>query len=201
MSQLRGPGRFFGRTFSIVFALVLLTGLTAASALSARGGNASRRDCRPIPRGVKCSPGDGRVPPGGAGSTSHRGWPRITGIRWQVISDSSRGEQRTGTRWNDELLGRNGSDTLDGAGGNDVLWGDSNPDLNGPGQHDTLSGGAGNDWIYASHGSNTIDGGPGNDHITAAFGHGTIDCGPGRDHYKVRRGGHYKVRNCEVKGR
>jgi Ca2+-binding RTX toxin-like protein len=189
------------RTFSLALATALLAALGTAGALWASGGNASPSDCRPIPSGVKCVPGDGRVPPGGHGSTSHEGWPRITGIRWQVIADSNSGEQRTGTQWNDMLLGRNGSDTLAGADGDDVLWGDSNAQLNGPGQHDTLSGGPGNDWIYASHGSNTIDAGPGNDHITAAFGHGTIDCGPGRDHYKVRHGGYYKVRNCEVKGR
>jgi hypothetical protein len=199
MQGMNGPEN--RRAFTLALATAVLTMLATAAALWASGGNASPRDCRPIPHGVKCVPGDGRVPPGGSGSTSHAGWPRITGIRWQVISNSNSGEQRTGTRWNDELLGRNGSDTLDGADGNDVLWGDSNAQLNGPRQHDMLSGGVGNDWIYASHGRNTIDGGPGNDHITAAFGRGTIDCGPGRDHYKVRHGGYYKVRNCEVKGR
>jgi RTX calcium-binding nonapeptide repeat (4 copies) len=199
MSYVDGPGRRLTFTLALATALAVAVGIPAA--LLAHGGNATPSDCRPIPAGVKCQPGYGRHAPGGSGSTSHAGWPGFTGIRWQVISNSNRGEQRTGTQWNDELLGRNGSDTLSGGPGRDVIWGDSNPTLNGPGQHDVLSGDGGSDWLYASHGHNTIDGGPGNDHITAAFGHGTIDCGPGRDHYKVRHGGHYKVRNCEVKGR
>ncbi|MCW3064348.1 MAG: calcium-binding protein [Solirubrobacterales bacterium] len=187
-----------------MFGSALLVALAAATALAAhpaRQRQATVADCLPIPPGVKCQPGLGKHAPGGSGSTSHAGWPGFTGIRWQVISNSNTGETRVGTQWNDELLGRNGSDHLSGGAGRDVIWGDSNATVNGPGQHDVLDGGPGADWIYASHGSNVITGGPGNDHITAAFGHGTIDCGPGSDHYKVRGGGHYTVRNCEHKGR
>jgi hypothetical protein len=191
----RGPGRIGG-----VFALTFLAVLSTAAALSAQPAatrNATTRDCKPIPRGVKCRPGHGEHKPGGRnGSTSHAGWPGFTGIEWQVISNSNNGETRTATKWNDELLGRNGSDTLSGGPGNDVIWGDSNAALNGPAQHDVLSGGDGADWIYGSHGTNTITGGPGNDRILAAFGHGTIDCGPGNDTVAARHG-HYKLKNCE----
>ena len=185
---MRGPIR------SLILAVALVAAGTVAAL--AAGNDATPADCQPIPAGVKCVPGYGQKVPGGKnGSTSHKGWPAFTGIRWQVTTNSSKGFTRTGTRWNDEMLGRNGSDTLNGGDGNDVLWGDSNPDLNGTRQHDTLDGGSGNDWIYASHGTNTIKGGPGSDHILAAYGKGTIDCGPGNDTVAAKKT--YKVRNCE----
>jgi hypothetical protein len=185
---MNGPGK----VLAIAAAVAALGTGVAVAALD----DATIADCQPIPAGVKCQPGYGQKVPGGRnGSTSHKGWPAFTGIRWQVITNASIGFARTGTRWNDELLGRNGSDTLNGGSGNDVLWGDSNPDLNGPRQHDTLSGGGGSDWIYASHGRNTISGGSGRDHILAAYGRGTIDCGPGYDTFAAIKT--YKVRHCE----
>jgi hypothetical protein len=188
------------RRFWGVLAVVVLAALGAATTLWARPAapnDATAADCKPIPAGVKCKPGHGEHKPGGRnGSTSHAGWPGFTGIEWQVISNSNRGETRTGTQWNDELLGRNGSDTLSGGAGDDVIWGDSSATVNGSSQHDVLDGGPGNDWIYGSHGRNTIAGGPGNDRILAAFGHGTIDCGPGNDTVAARHG-HYTLKNCE----
>jgi Ca2+-binding RTX toxin-like protein len=189
MSPMHGPGR----RFALLFALVLVAGLGAATALQARPSGATNGDCGHFDRSkIKCRAGHGsRAAP----TPTHRHWPAFTGIRWQVIANSDRGEYVSATRWADELLGRNGSDTIRGGGSSDVIWGDSNPYFNGTGQHDVLDGGAGNDWIYASHGSNMITGGPGNDHILAAFGHGTIDCGSGYDTVAAKRT--YKVRNCE----
>ena len=160
---------------------------------------ATTGDCGTIPADVKCEAWRGRqTADGGKGGISHRGWPGITGLRWQVIVDANRGERLTGTFLNDELLGRNGSDVLVGGGGHDVLWGDSNIEHNGSRQRDRLEGGAGNDWLYASHGTNTIKAGPGNDHVIAYYGRGTIDCGPGRDTVRVRGGVNaYRLKGCE----
>lgn len=152
--------------------------------------------CVPLP-GVQCHAGNGRHTPGGGGSVSHAGWPDITGVL--SMADAG-GRRATGTALNDELLGGDGSDTLIGGPGDDVLWGDSNPVGNDTWQHDSLWGGSGADWIYTSHGTNAVHAGPGDDHVWAYYGHGTIDCGPGHDIVRVRPGGSYRLRNCEVVG-
>jgi len=160
---------------------------------------ATTGDCGTIPQDVTCEAWRGRqTADGGEGGTSHRGWPGITGLRWQVVVDANRGERLTGTFLNDELLGRNGSDVLIGGAGHDVLWGDSSIAHNGSRQRDRLEGGAGNDWLYASHGTNTIKAGPGNDHVIAFYGRGTVDCGPGRDTVRVRGSvDAYRLKGCE----
>lgn len=148
---------------------------------------------------VHCKAPGGTQTPGGGTSASHKGWPLITGFQLQVIDNNDRGRRLTGTYLNDELLGRNGSDTLTGGPGDDVLWGDSNPQYNGPRQRDRLDGGPGDDWLFASHGTNTMLAGPGNDHVTAWFGRGVIDCGPGRDVLDLNdsRRRLWKIRGCE----
>lgn len=161
---------------------------------------ANCEDCRPIASGTKCELWyGGQTSDGGEGGISHKGWPGLTGIRWQALDDSrSAGKTRDGTDLNDGLYGRHGSDTLDGRGGDDVLWGDSKiSPANGTGQKDRLTGGDGDDWIYASHGKNTIDAGAGDDTIIAYYGRGTVDCGSGRDTISVRKSGPYRLRGCE----
>ncbi len=161
---------------------------------------ANCEDCRPIASGTKCELWyGGQTSDGGVGGISHKGWPGLTGIRWQAIDDSkSAGKKRDGTGLNDGLYGRHGSDTLNGLGGDDVLWGDSKiSPANGPGQKDKLTGGDGDDWIYASHGRNTIDAGAGNDNITAYYGRGTVDCGAGRDTVTVLKKTPYRLKGCE----
>lgn len=159
-------------------------------------------DCEPIPSGSvgKCELWFGaQTAHGGPGGLSHKGWPGLTGIRWQVTSDGNRGAKVTGSRFNDGLYGRHGSDRLYGGAGNDILWGDSKISKRNDGrQHDILDGGPGNDWIYASHGRNTIRGGTGNDRIFAYYGRGTIDCGPGKDTVTVLKKSKYKLKNCEI---
>jgi hypothetical protein len=130
-------------------------------------------------------------------STSHDGWPPRTGtLKIAPNSDT----HYVGTSRNDELLGGHGSDRLDGAGGDDVLWGDKNPSGQPESQHDTILGGAGSDFLYASHGRNTIRAGEGNDYVKAHWGRGSIDCGPGRDQLYVshRAKPHYVIRHCET---
>lgn len=161
---------------------------------------ANCEDCRPIASGSKCELWyGGQTSDGGEGGVSHKGWPGLTGIRWQATDDSKKaGKKRDGTNLNDGLYGRHGSDTLRGLGGDDVIWGDSKiSKANGPKQKDVLDGGDGDDWIYASHGKNTITGGGGNDTIIAYYGKGTIDCGDGKDTVTVLKKTPYKLKNCE----
>jgi hypothetical protein len=156
--------------------------------------------CLDVKIGENCGPGNSRKTGGGTGTgkVSHAGWPAITGVLWQVTSSGRGSHRRTGTKRNDELLGRHGNDTIGGGPGRDVLWGDWDPANNSTRQRDVLSGGSGADWLYTSHGANVVRGGPGNDYVWAYYGHGSIDCGPGFDTVRVRLGTNgYRVRNCE----
>jgi hypothetical protein len=153
--------------------------------------------CEPRKSGEQCGEGNGRQTPGGGGKVSHKGWPKITGILWQVLDSGN--HQRTGTEDNDELNGHHGNEKLHGGPGKDVLWGDWDPKNNSERQSDVLYGDDGNDFIYPSHGKNLAFGGRGNDRIIAYYGHGTIDCGPGdKDYAQTRMNNAYKVRNCEI---
>lgn len=131
--------------------------------------------------------------------TSHVGWPEVDGVlliqREPFVSASF-----TGTDQSDELLGHHASDTLVGGASADILWGDYDPDGNGPNQTDRMYGGTGRDWIYASHGTNYIQAGPGNDRVRAHYGRGTVDCGSGWDrlHYARTRRHLWKFKNCEA---
>lgn len=147
--------------------------------------------------GTNCQEGNGRQTPGGGEKVSHAGWPKITGILWKV--ETAKGRTYTGTADNDELLSHHRGDRIDGAEGDDVIWGDWDPEDNNTWQRDRLNGQGGDDWIYASHGTNTIKGGKGDDFVYAYYGHGTIDCGPGKgDRAKIRlETGQYTVKNCE----
>lgn len=158
--------------------------------------------CEDVASGENCGPGNNRQTQGGAGTgkVSHHGWPAISGVLWQVVSELRTAHGHTGTDANDELLGHHGDDTIDGGAGDDVLWGDWDPLNNNTSQHDVLRGGPGDDWLYSSHGTTRIAGGRGSDHVWAYYGHGTIDCGPGYDVARVRMNHAFSVRNCEVVG-
>jgi hypothetical protein len=176
-----------------VLAVLATASFSAAVAPAAPAGEPS---CGRIHKGEHCGPGHGRRSKGGGNKASHRGWPAITGVLWMVTDH--RDHAYTGTPLNDELLGFDGSDVIDGAGGRDVIWGDSHADPNPPTQHDVLRGGPARDFLYASHGHNIVEGGPGNDYVNAHFGRGRVDCGPGRDTVEVRRHhSRYKLVNCE----
>jgi hypothetical protein len=179
--------------------LLLLPAVLLAAALAApaaAGGQADADLCAGTPANVKCQPGGGRRTTGGGEKVSHAGWPAITGVFWQVAD--STGRTKVGGDDNDELLGHHGSDTLAGGPGRDVLWGDWDPTGNTTRQRDVLRGGAGDDFLYPSHGTSRVLGGPGDDRVWAFYGRGTIDCGPGRDTVRVRLGGAFRLRGCEV---
>jgi hemolysin type calcium-binding protein len=172
--------------------------LTALALTFPTAALAQEDRCGPEKRGERCGEGNGRQTPGGPGTgkVSHKGWPKITGILWQVTD--SRDHTRRGTEDNDELLGHHGDDTLYGLDGRDVLWGDWEPN-NPSDQTDVLRGGNGNDFLYPSHGKNNLYGGAGNDRIIAYYGRGLIDCGPGEKDFAQTRwqSKAYRVRNCE----
>ena len=162
-----------------------------------RGGGGGHPLCKNLKAGEQCGAGNGRQTAGGGAKVTHKGWPAVTGVLWKVISMGRGHRARTGGSDNDELLGRHGSDRLNGMGGNDILWGDWDPKNNNTSQHDVLRGGAGNDWLYPSHGSTQVYGGAGNDYVWAYYGHGSIDCGPGKDTARVRLHSRFSLHGCE----
>ena len=102
------------------------------------------------------------------------------------------GGTKHGTARNDTLLGSHGPDRLDGAGGNDVLWG--NHLHNDPSSAaDILRGGPGNDTVYGGSGTNQIWGGDGNDYLQGGAGRNTISGGRGSDTIRLRGRGRNSV--------
>lgn len=186
------------RLVAVLAALIGALLLTAPAAGAAPRLAAEELDavCAQTAGRDKCQDGAGRRTPGGGSKVSHKGWPAIHGVFWQVTALSA-GRRFNGTRLNDELLGHHGGDRIRGGAGHDVIWGDWDPYGNNTWQRDRLSGGPGNDRIYSSHGHNMIWGGTGSDYIWAYYGRGTIDCGPGYDTARVRLVNRYKIKNCE----
>lgn len=159
---------------------------------------ATCNDCRPSITGTKCDLWfGGQTADGGKGGlATHDGWPGITGVHWQVIENSNQGEKIYGTELNDELLGRNGSDTLRAGKGNNVIWGDSNIALNGTKQHDVLTALDGNNWVYTSKGYNMVRVGKGRNHVFAYNGHGSIFCGGSKTVVTVLKKSRYHLHGC-----
>jgi Ca2+-binding RTX toxin-like protein len=175
--------------------LLIVAALLAASSLAS--AQADDNPCAGMDPGVQCAPRDSDSTIGGGDKVSHAGWPRINGVLAKTLD--SAGHTITGGPNNDELLGHHGSDTVSGAGGRDVLWGDWDPSGNTTRQRDVLIGGAGDDIIYPSHGTTRVNAGSGADIIRAFYGKGTIDCGPGkRDLAQIRENGAFKTKNCEI---
>jgi Ca2+-binding RTX toxin-like protein len=175
--------------------VVLLVACLGAVAAAGAFAQSDAGPCANMDSSIQCGPGNGRQTVGGE-KVPHTGWPRITGVLAKVLDSS--GRKVIGGPDNDELLGHHGSDTIAGAGGKDVLWGDWDPSNNNTRQRDVLRGGPGDDFIYPSHGTTRVDAGAGNDFIWAFYGKGTIDCGAGsRDVARIRENGAFKTRNCE----
>ena len=188
---------FPARRLIPLFALLAFALLFAIPVLAASAAEDETRDlCADARSGETCGPGNGRKTPGGGDKVSHKGWPAVTGVLWQVKAGHD--ARLTGGPLNDELLGHHGSDRISGGAGNDILWGDWDPRNNNGRQRDVLRGGAGKDWIYPSHGRTTVIAGKGNDRVWAFYGRGTIDCGPGRDTVRVRMNGAFRLKRCEV---
>jgi len=78
-----------------------------------------------------------------------------------------------GTDGNDVLNGTADNDTIDGLGGNDALYGHAG--------NDTLDGGEGNDYLDGGTGDDSLDAGAGNDYIVTGAGVHQIIGGEGSD--------------------
>jgi hypothetical protein len=185
----------FPRLSLLLSLAVVLAFAAAGPAPAATDTDAANAICASVDPGVQCGPGNNRQTAGGGEKVPHTGWPAVSGVLWKVLDSDSHAV--VGGPDNDELLGHHGSDTLSGAGGNDILWGDWDPSNNNTRQRDVLRGGAGNDLIYPSHGPTRVDAGAGNDFIWAFYGKGTINCGAGNDTARVRENGAFKLKGCE----
>jgi VCBS repeat-containing protein len=83
---------------------------------------------------------------------------------------------------NEEQLGTDGDDTINGTAGDDVISGlKGNDTINGLDGDDTLRGNEGNDTILGGAGYDSLYGGPGNDDIQGGTGFSYIDGGDDND--------------------
>jgi len=82
----------------------------------------------------------------------------------------------------DIIYGFAGLDRISGNGGNDLIIGGSGADrLVGNNGADFIRGDAGDDLIDGSNGNDTLFGGIGDDEILALAANDLVDCGPGND--------------------
>ncbi|MDA7424318.1 calcium-binding protein [Thalassococcus lentus] len=96
-----------------------------------------------------------------------------------------------GQNGNDSLVGRDGSDYLNGGLDNDTIIGGAGDDLllgnfgndsmSGNQGDDTLRGAAGDDLLFGQDGNDRLSGGTGRDLLAGANGNDTLTGGPGPD--------------------
>src|SRR5215213_11947135 len=95
------------RAFLLTFALTILLSAAAVAAEPTL-----EQLCAPARSGEQCGPGNGRRTAGGGDKVSHKGWPAVTGILWQVTDAGD--HRKAGGPDSDELLGHHGDDDLRG---------------------------------------------------------------------------------------
>ncbi len=78
-----------------------------------------------------------------------------------------------GNAFDNEFHSENGTDVLEGLGGDDFLASGAGNDL--------FFGGAGNDRIFAGEGNDVLNGGTGRDRLDGSYGDDTFQGGPGQD--------------------
>ncbi len=101
-----------------------------------------------------------------------------------TITGTNGSDTLTGTAGDDVICGGNGKDTIDGGGGNDIIiGGNGKDDLNGGDGNDTLLGGNGKDQLTGGAGLDVLRGGNGPDTLNAQDGAGgdTVEGGSGPD--------------------
>jgi Hint domain/RTX calcium-binding nonapeptide repeat (4 copies) len=99
------------------------------------------------------------------------------GGRGKIIVGTDDGEELTGGRGKDFILGKDGDDVIKGKSGNDVLLGgDGNDSLYGGKGKDALFGGDGDDLLNGGKGNDILTGGDGDDTFvfSGRFGHDVI---------------------------
>ena len=141
------------RTFFAALGLVALVALgVPLTGLAATDDGAAPGECGSREAAVNCGPGNDRRTGGGGDKAPHddgagRRWPKISGILWQVLDNTTR--QR---------------DHLSGGSGNDWLYPSHG--------RNTVLGGPGSDYVYAYYGHGLIDCGPGRDTARVRIGTG-----------------------------
>ncbi len=99
-----------------------------------------------------------------------------------MIGDGSRKKVFTGTFFNEDMLGTDRADKMDGGGGHDRLFGQAGGDqLWGGAGNDTLDGGAGNDRLTGGDGADLLRGGADADILIGDAGDDVLEGGLGRD--------------------
>ena len=86
-----------------------------------------------------------------------------------------------GTSRSEFFLGGWRDNTIEGRGGNDVIWSWWG--------NDNISGGEGNDWIRSGYGNDSVNGDAGHDRIFAGGGRDLVDGGSGDDYISGGSGG------------
>ncbi|MEJ2622402.1 MAG: calcium-binding protein, partial [Candidatus Thiodiazotropha sp.] len=117
------------------------------------------------------------------------------------FSDGTRWDRSWFLEWtaqtgngDDELIGTDAADQIDGNGGDDHIYGAAGDD--------TLTGGGGNDWIYGEGGNDQLSsgegydylwGGAGNDHLSGngGYGYDELHGGVGNDRIECHHGVSY----------
>jgi len=107
------------------------------------------------------------------------------------INGTAFGDFLFGSAADNQFLGNDGNDTIDGLGGDDTLWGHAGEDtinggegddlIYGGDDDDELNGGAGSDTVYGGDGDDDIDGGNNDDTLRGEDGNDTIAGGHGDD--------------------
>ncbi len=108
-------------------------------------------------------------------SQPYCGYPTVCPTSWtgSSLSETRYGsicvDQMDGAGGDDRLFGKEEGDKLVGGSGNDTVWGESG--------NDTISGGIDNDPISGGSGNDRIDPNPGGDTVNASDGDDTIYLG------------------------
>lgn len=92
-----------------------------------------------------------------------------------LIADTINGDDNA----NEDLIGTAGDDTINGLGGDDIIYARAG--------NDTVDGGTGNDEIHLEAGDDVAGGREGNDTIYAGDGEDTVSGGPGNDTIRGNR--------------
>jgi len=99
----------------------------------------------------------------------------LAGPGADTVTGAAGNEMIYGNQGADRLLGNGGADTLYGGQDNDILSGGSGADwLYGNRGGDALSGGVGDDWLHGGRGDDTLSGGDGADTLNGGIGNDVI---------------------------